>query len=126
MWENGGNPDRVYLSAFQMNTALGFTGMNNQRSTIGASVGGTNTVVNAIDVYVTPWGTVEFTPTRENRGRDVFIMQDDMWAIGVLRPTKNVALAKTGDSEKRQITTELTLVCKNEKANGIIADCTTS
>jgi len=126
MWENGANPDRVYLSAFQMNVALGFTGMNNQRSTIGASVGGTNTVVNAIDVYVTPWGTVEFNPTRENRGRDVFIMQDDMWAIGVLRPTKNVALSKTGDNEKRQITTELTLVCKNEKANGIIADCTTS
>jgi len=126
MWENGANPDRVYLSAFQMNTALGFTGMNNQRSTIGASVGGTNTVVNAIDVYVTPWGTVEFNPTRENRGRDVFIMQDDMWSIAVLRPTKNVALSKTGDNEKRQITTELTLVCKNEKANGIIADCTTS
>ena len=126
IWENGGNPDRVYLSAFQMNKALGFTGMNNQRSTIGTSVGGTNAVVNAVDVYVTPWGTVEFTPTRENRSRDVFVMQDDMWSIAVLRPTKNVALAKTGDSEKRQITTELTLVCKNEKANGIIADCTTS
>ena len=126
IWEEGGNPDRVYLSAFQMNKALGFTGMNNQRSTIGASVGGTNTVVNAIDVYVTPWGTVEFNPTRENRSRDVFIMQDDMWAIGVLRPTKNTALAKTGDAEKRQIVTELTLVCKNEKANGIVVDCTTS
>ena len=126
IWEEGGNPDRVYLSAFQMNKALGFTGMNNQRSTIGTSVGGTNAVVNAIDVYVTPWGTVEFTPTRENRGRDVFIMQDDMWAVGVLRPTKNVALAKTGDAEKRQIVTELTLICKNEKANGIVADCTTS
>ena len=122
IWEEGGNPDRVYLSASQMNVALGFTGMNNQRSTVGASVGGTNAVINAVDVYVTPWGTVEFNPTRENRASDVFIMQDDMWAIGVLRPTKNVALAKTGDSEKRQITTELTLVCKNEKANGIIAD----
>ena len=126
IWENGGNPDRVYLSAFQMNKALGFTGMNNQRATIGASVGGTNAVVNAVDVYVTPWGTVEFTPSRENRSRVVFIMQDDMWSIAVLRPTKNVALAKTGDSEKRQITTELTLVCKNEKANGMVVDCTTS
>ena len=126
IWEAGGNPDRVYLSAFQMNKALGFTGMNNQRSTIGTSVGGTNAVVNAIDVYVTPWGTVEFNPTRENRGRDVFIMQDDMWAIGVLRPTKNQALAKTGDAEKRQIVTELTLICKNENANGMVVDCTTS
>jgi hypothetical protein len=126
IWEQGGKPDVCYLSAFQMNKALGFTGMNNQRSTIGASVGGTNSVVNAMDVYVTPWGTVEFMPTRENRSRDVFIMQSDMWAVGVLRPTKNSALAKTGDSTRRQVLTELTLVCKNEKASGIIADNTTS
>src|SRR6056300_338284 len=126
IWEQGGNPDVVYLSAFQMNKALGFTGMNNQRSTIGASVGGTNSVVNAMDVYVTPWGTVEFMPTRENRSRDVFVMQSDMWKVGVLRPTKNTELARTGDSTRRQVITELTLVCKNEKASGIIADNTTS
>jgi len=123
IWEQGGNPDSVYLSAFQMNKALGFVGGNNQRSTIRAE---DERVIKHMDVYVTPWGTVEFIPSRENRSRDVFIMQDDMWAVGVLRPTKNVALAKTGDSTKRQVTTELTLVCKNEKASGIIADCTTS
>ena len=53
-------------------------------------------------------------------------MQDDMWEVAVLRPTKNVELAKTGDSSKRQVVTELTLCAKNEKANGIIADNTTS
>ena len=53
-------------------------------------------------------------------------MQSDMWCVGVLRPTKNIALAKTGDATTRQVTTELTLVCKNEKASGIIADNTTS
>jgi len=126
IWEQGGNPDVVYLSAFQMNVALGFTGMNNQRSTIGAAVGGTNAVVNAIDVYVTPWGTVEFTPTRENRSRDVFIMQSDMWKVGVLRPTKQTDLAKTGDSTRKQVITELTLVCANEAASGLVADNTTS
>ena len=126
IWEEGGQPDVVYLSAFQMNKALGFTGMNNQRSTIGASVGGTNAIINAVDVYVTPWGSVEFQPTRENRSRDVFIMQNDMWAVGVLRPTKNVELSKTGDSTRRQVVTELTLICKNEKASGIIADNSTS
>jgi len=126
IWEAGGKPDTVYLSAFQMNKALGFTGMNNQRSTIGAAVGGTNAVVNAVDVYVTPWGTVDFVPTRENRSRDVFIMQSDMFGCGVLRPTKNTELAKTGDSTKRQVLTELTLISKNEKASGAVYDCTTS
>jgi len=122
IWEEGGQPDVVYLSAFQMNKALGFTGMNNQRSTIGASVGGTNAVINAVDVYVTPWGTVEFVPTRQNRSRDVFIMQNDMWSVGVLRPTKNVELSKTGDSTRRQVVTELTLCALNEASSGIIAD----
>jgi hypothetical protein len=123
IWEGGGKPDSVYLSAFQMNIALGFTGNNNQRSNITAS---DEKVIKHMAVYVTPWGTVEFMPTRENRSRDVFIMQDDMWAVGVLRPTRNAELAKTGDSTKRQVITELTLVCKNEKASGTVADCTTS
>ncbi len=123
IWEEGGKPDTVYLSAFQMDKSLSFTGNNNQRSAVQA---GDERVIKSLAVYVTPWGTVEFVPSRENRSRDVFIMQDDMWNVAVLRPTKNVALAKTGDNTTRQITTELTLVCKNEAASGGIFDNTTS
>ena len=123
IWEEGGKPDTVYLSAFQMNVALGFTGNNNQRSAVQA---GDERVIKSLAVYVTPWGTVEFMPSRENRSRDVFIMQDDMWEVGVLRATKNVALAKTGDNTTRQVVTELTLCAKSEAANGGIFDNTTS
>ena len=123
IWEEGGKPDTVYLSAFQMNKALGFTGNNNQRSQVQA---GAERVIKSLAVYVTPWGTVEFVPSRENRSRDVFIMQDNMWEVAVLRPTKNVELAKTGDATTRQVVTELTLCAKNEAANGAIYDNTTS
>ena len=123
IWENGGNPDTVYLSAFQMNVALGFDGNNNQRSNVQA---GDERVIKSLAVYVTPWGTVEFVPSRENRSRDVFIMQDDMWEVATLRPTKNVELAKNGDNTTRQVLTELTLVCKNEAASGMVVDCSTS
>lgn len=51
IWEQGGNPDSVYLSAFQMNVALGFAGNNNQRSTIKAE---DQRVIKHMDVYVTP------------------------------------------------------------------------
>jgi len=122
-WEAGGQPDTVYLSAYQMNIGLGFTGNNNQRSNITAE---SEKVIKHMAVYVTPWGTVKFVPTRENRGRDVFVMQKDMWAVGVLRPTRNTELAKTGDNDKRQVITELTLICKNEKASGMVVDCSTS
>jgi len=123
IWTAGGNPDTVYLSPFQMNIALGFTGNNNQRSTVQA---GDNKVVKSLDVYVTPWGTVEFQPSRLIRGRDVFICQNDMWNVAVLRPTKNVELSKNGDNTTRQVVTELTLVSKNEAASGIICDLSTS
>ena len=123
IWSSGGKPDTVYLSSYQMNIALGFTGNNNQRSAVQA---GDEKVIKSLAVYVTPWGTVEFKPTRENRSSDIFIMQDDMWSCGVLRGTKNQALSKTGDNEKRQVLTELTLICRNEKASGAIFDNTTS
>jgi len=123
IWVAGGKPDTVYLSAFQMNVALGFTGNNNQRSQVQA---GDERVIKSLAIYTTPWGTVEFMPSRENRSRDVFIMQDNMWEVASLRGTKNVALAKTGDNTTRQVVTELTLCAKNEAANGIIADCSTS
>lgn len=123
IWESGGNPDTVYLSAFQMNKALAFDGNNNQRSNITAE---SEKVIKHMSVYITPWGTVRFLPSREQRGSDVFILQDDMFEVAVLRPTKNEALAKDGDYEKRQVLTELTLVSKNEKASGAVYDCTTS
>lgn len=123
IWQEGGKPDTCYLSSFQMNVALGFVGNNNQRSGVQA---GDETVVKSLAVYVTPWGTIQFHPSRQNRSRDVFILQDDMWQTSILRGTKNVALAKNGDNTTRQVTTELALCSKNEKANGAIYDNTTS
>lgn len=121
IWESGGKPDTVYLSAFQMNLALGFTGNNAQRNTV--KVG---QIEKMIDVYRTPWGVVEFVLSRENRARDVFIFQDDMWKVAIARETKQEELAKMGDNERRQVVTELTLECCNEKAHGAVYDNTTS
>ena len=122
--KTGGVPSWLITNVnFQMNVALGFTGNNNQRSAVQA---GDETVVKSLAVYVTPWGTVQFMPSRENRSRDVFVLQDNMWECAVLRGTKNVALAKNGDNTTRQVTTELALCSKNEKANGAIYDNTTS
>ena len=121
VWAEGGKPDCVILSAFQMDKALGFVGNNNQRST-----GASGKVENLLNVYVTPWGSVEFIPARENRSRDVWVIEKDKLALAALRPMKSQALAKTGDNEKRQVVSECTLVVRNEKALGLIADCTTS
>lgn len=123
IWDAGGKPDKVYLSSYQMNIALGFTGNNNQRATVEAKG---KEVVKVMDFYMTPWGTVEFVPSRENSSQHVFVMQSDMWKVAVLRGTKNTSLAKTGDSTKRQVITELTLEACNELSSGAVYDCSTS
>ena len=123
IWTAGGRAKnkKVFLSPFQMNLALGFVGNNNQRASVSKKE-----VSNTMDIYVTPWGTVDWIPSLENRARDVFVVDPQMWGVATLRSTKNEQLAKTGDNEKRQIVTELTLVAKNEAASGLVADCTTS
>jgi hypothetical protein len=121
VWENGGKPNMVILSAFQMSKALNFVGNNNARST-----GASGKVENLLNVYVTPWGNVSFVPARENASRDVWIIESDKLALASLRPMKQTELARTGDSETRQIVAECTLVVRNEAALGLVADCTTS
>ena len=120
-WTKGGKPDTVMLSPFQLNKALSFTGNNNQRQN-----GAVGTVNNNIAVYMTPWGSVSFQPCRENRSRDVYIIEKGKLALATLRPMKNEALAKTGDNEHRQVVGESTLVCRSEKALGGVFDLTVS
>jgi len=117
IWTSGGSADRCYLSPTNMNIALNFTGNNNQRNTVTKGE-----VAKVVDLYMTPWGSIEFVPSRENRGEDVFILQSDMWEVPVLRGTKNTELAKTGDASKRQVVTELTLCAKNEASSGGVFD----
>ena len=121
--KGGSGTQTAYMACCDEYKCLGFAGNNNQRANV---VGADERVINSISIYLTPWGEISLRPTRENRSRDVFLMQSDTWQVATLRPMKNVELAKTGDNSKRQLTTELTLVCTSEAANGMVADCTTS
>lgn len=120
---NGSGSLTVLLDPFQMNIALGFTGNNNQRATISAD---SKKVVNVVDVYMTPWGMVDFVMSREMRSRDVLALDMSMWKIPVARGFVVEPLAKTGDNDKKQMLTEFTLECCNEAASGGVFDNTTS
>jgi hypothetical protein len=50
----------------------------------------------------------------------------EYWGVAFLRDFSMHELAKTGDSEKRQLLVEATLESRNEAASGLIADLTTS
>ena len=62
------------------------------------------------------------------RARDVLILQTGLWAVAYMTGRKmvSVPLAKTDDSERRQILSEYALVSRNEKCSGGVFDNTTS
>ena len=77
-------------------------------------------------VYVSDFGELKVVPNRFMRGRDMLVLQTDLWAMAELRAFEENPLAKTGDTDKVQIICEYTLEARNEAGNGIVADLTTS
>jgi hypothetical protein len=81
-----------------------------------------------VDAYESDFGRLKVVPNRFQRSRDALVLQMDMWALGTL-PGRNmipIALAKTGDSDRRQVLSEYTLEARNPKASGGVFDLTAS
>lgn len=84
-------------------------------------------IVAGADVYVSDFGVHEIVPNRFMRGTDsttstCLVLDTDYWALAQLRALRQTELAKTGDSDRRQLLMEVTLVSRNELANAKIAD----
>jgi hypothetical protein len=80
----------------------------------------------AIDIYDSDFGELQIVPNRFSGNGTAFVLQSDMWAVAYLRQFQLHNLAKTGDSERRQLLVEYTLEARNEKSSGAVYDLTTS
>ncbi|MDT4831071.1 hypothetical protein FQZ97_645630 [compost metagenome] len=78
-----------------------------------------------VDFYTTDFGTFALKPHRMVSLDTIIAYDPELWAVASLRPFKTEALAKTGDSRKVQLITELTLESRNEAGNGKIAGVAT-
>jgi len=72
------------------------------------------------------FGELQVFPNRFQNAADALVLQKDMWAVAYLRQFQLHDLAKTGDSERRQLLVEYALEARNEKASGAVLDLTTS
>ena len=122
-YDQGGNPDLMLVGSFNKQKVSGFTG-NSTRMDMAED----RSLVATIDVYVSDFGEVRVVADRilRSSGRTTHIVDTEMWSTAMLRPFQVQDLAKTGDSEVKQLLVEYTLVSKNEAASAKIADCTTS
>jgi len=122
----GGQPDMILcpsaikqaISGLSSNAGPGYPIRNEAKGK------GPVTAINAVDVYVSDFGTYKIVPDRNlNSTEHVFFLDMDFWGLMVLRDFQTVDLAKTGDSTKQMLLFEAGLVSKNEKSSGILADC---
>lgn len=123
VFDEGGSPDILMVGAFNRQVASSFTqNRTNMQKAEDA------TLHASFDVYASDFGELKIVPNRFQRPRDAFVLQTDMWAVGFL-PGRNMAtveLAKTGDTDRKQILAEYTLEARQQKANGAVYDLTTS
>lgn len=120
-WTSGGKPDTIMLGAFNKQVMSTFTG----RATV-MEQASTKRITAAVSAYESDFGTLNVVPSRQVRARDVLVLQPDMFAIAFLRNMIEIDLAKTGDSDRRQVLSEYALVARNEKSSGGVFDLTTS
>lgn len=122
-WTQGGEPDVIMCGPHNKTVISGFTANSNVTR---FAMTDDKRLVTALDIYVSDWREHRIVPNRFQRDREVFCLDMNYWGISYLRPPRNWALAKTGDSDKRQILMEGTLEARQEAASGIIADLATS
>jgi hypothetical protein len=120
VFTEGGNVNQIQVAPAKAVTVAGFATSGNTTRDFAES----KRVVNAVDFYVSPFGESAVVTNRFIVGDTVLLLDTDYWSRAVLRPMQTINLATTGDSEKKQLLTELTLVCENSKASGALQDIT--
>lgn len=115
----GGKPDVLMVGPFNKQAVSKFTG----RATTTADAS-TKKIWGAADIYMSDFGDIKVVPNIQQRDRDAWLLDMNLWSMGILRPFYKKPLAPTGDAEKCLIVGELTLVSRNEKGSAGIFDLT--
>lgn len=121
IWTNGGDPKVAMVGPKSKQNLSGFAGIAANRYMVGDGPG---KIIAAADVYLSDFGETAVIPSRIQRDRTALILDPEYAAVAYLREFQTSDLAKTGDSERKQIVCEATLELRNEKAHGKAADLT--
>jgi hypothetical protein len=121
-WTNGARPSLGILNAFQKRKFAGFSGSSSKHID-----GASRKVVNNVEVYIDPLGTeIRLIPCRQCPTDVVYFVDPEYAALATLRNWFKKDLAKTGDSERKQIIGEMTLEVRNELAHCAVYDLAAS
>lgn len=119
VYDNGGEASIFMIKPADASIVAGFAAVADTRI---RDFGTGKKVVNAVNVYVSPWGEVKVVMNRFLLTSMALAYDPSYWRHCVLRPWKRVPLAITGDAEKHMIVGEHSLKHTNFKASGLIFD----
>jgi hypothetical protein len=119
----GAEPSRILVTPANSVIVAGFASAAGRYRTIPTEIKGANgTLVNAVNLYVSPFGEQKVEIDRFLKANSTLIYEPDMWSLATLRPWSREVLAKTGDSLKNMIVGEFSLKHKNFLASAIVVD----
>ena len=116
-WNAGGEPSTILTGA--TNKKL-ITAMSGRADNTRSIVDDNKSLYNAVDVYVSDFGTFNIQLDRYCDQDVIYFLQNDMWSVDFLRDFQTIDIDKTGDSDKKMLLVEYGLRCGNEAANGKI------
>lgn len=126
LYDEGSEVSILMIKPADSTVIAGFT-----RSAVGSGnarqehfVNGGRTLMNVVDVYISPYGEQRVVMNRFMKTDVAFMYDPANWKICELRPMTRELLAKTGDADMHMMVTEYGLKHANYKASGLITAIT--
>ena len=114
-WSCGGEVDTILCPASVYNVISGFTSLATRFRDVASK--SQAQIIGAADVYVSAYGSHAVQLSRWMTAGYCFALDRKTWEVAYLRPFQTIEIAKVGDSERRMLLAEWTLVAKSPTAN---------
>jgi len=120
-YDAGGDPTITLVTPTNSRTFATFTGAAGRNRVIND---GSKTIVNAVNLYVSPFGEEKIVLSRHLKAGDTLLFDPAMWVRVNLQGRNwfRETLAKTGDNTRMMIVGEFSLKHKNRKASALVRE----
>jgi hypothetical protein len=115
-YSNGSDPSVLMIKPADASIVAGFATAANRNRDFGDS----KTLTNAIEVLVTPFGTVRTLINRNQLSTHAFLIDPSMFKQCVLRPFTRTLLAKNGDADTHFVVGEVSVKHNSYADSGMI------
>lgn len=118
LYDEGGDAELIMVRTKHATTIANFAYASGRQRDVQNGM----KIVNAVDLYVSPFGEARVVLNRFQLVSDVLLVDPMNWKLLVLRNWFRETLAKTGDNTHMMIVGEFSLKHKNQKASGRITN----